>query len=152
MSQEYSTSGHAIYDIKYHLCWCTKYRHKVLQGEIGLRCRDLLRQIAMAREVTIIRGALSPDHVHMLVAAPPVLSVSKLVQFLKGRSSRKLQMEFDELKRRYWGQHFWARGYFCATVGAVTEEMIKQYVENQKWDDDGGEGFKIVKKVRILEY
>jgi len=74
----------------------------------------------------------------------PSLSVSKLVQYLKGRSSRKLQMEFEELRRGYWGQHLWARGYFCATVGAVTDEMIQRYVEEQKWDEDGGKGFKVV--------
>ena len=143
MAKEYKTSAHAIYDIQYHLVWCTKYRYPVLRGEIGKRCRDLLRQIAMAREITVIRGALAPDHVHMLVAAPPSLAPSKLVQYLKGRSSRKLQMEYDELKRRYWGQHLWARGYFCATVGTVTAEMIKKYIEEQTWQDDGGKGFKI---------
>jgi putative transposase len=144
MTAEYKTSGHAIFDIQYHLCWCTKYRYPILRDEIGRRCRDLLRQIAMARDVTIIRGALAPDHIHMLVASPPSLAPSKLVQYLKGRSSRKLQMEFDELKRRYWGQHLWARGYFCSTVGTVTDEIIKKYIEEQKWDDDGGKGFKIV--------
>jgi putative transposase len=144
MTAEYKTSGHAIFDIQYHLCWCTKYRYPILRDEIGRRCRDLLRQIAMARDVTIIRGALAPDHIHMLVASPPSLAPSKLVQYLKGRSSRKLQMEFDELKRRYWGQHLWARGYFCSTVGTVTDEIIKKYIEEQKWEDDGGQGFKIV--------
>jgi putative transposase len=144
MVREYRTTGHAVFDIQYHLCWCTKYRYGVLRGEIGVRCRDLLREIAMAREITVIRGALAPDHVHMLVAAPPTISVAHMVQYLKGRSSRKLQMEYEELRRRYWGQHLWARGYFCATVGAVTEEMIKRYIEEQRWDDDGGKGFKII--------
>lgn len=99
------------------------------------------RPAAMAREITIIRGALSPDHLRMLVAAPPVLAPEKIVQYLKGRSSRMLQMEFEELRKRYWGQHLWARGYFCATVGTVTDAVIKKYIEGQKWDDDGGVGF-----------
>ena len=90
----------------------------------------------------MIRGAVSPDHVHMLVTAPPQLAPSKLVQYLKGRSSGRLQDEFGELRKRYWGQHLWARGYFCATVGAADEETIKRYIESQKWDEDG-EGFKI---------
>ena len=144
MGREYRTSGHAIFDVQYHICWCTKYRYPVLKGEIGQRCRDLLRQIAMAREVTIIRGSLAPDHVHMLVSRSPSIAPSKLVQYLKGRSSRKLQMEFEELRRRYWGQHLWARGYFIATVGTVTDEIIKKYIEDQKWEDDGGKAFKIV--------
>ncbi len=144
MTREYRASGHAVYDIQYHPVWCTKYRYPVLKGEIAQRCRELLRQIAMAREVTIIRGALAPDHVHMLVSAPASMAPFKLVQYLKGRSSRKLQMEFDELRRRYWGQHLWARGYFCATVGTVTDEVMKKYIESQAWEDDGGKGFKII--------
>ena len=100
---EYRRSAHAVWDIKYHVVWITKYRYKVLRGEVAERARDLLRQICMAREVTIIRGAVSPDHVHMLVVAPPQLSPAKLVQFLKGRSSRMLQREFPHLRKRFWG-------------------------------------------------
>jgi len=146
MSREYKTGSHTVYDVQYHLCWCTKYRYAVLRGEVALRCRDLLRQIAMAREITVIRGSLSPDHIHMLVAAPPTLTPAKIVQYLKGHSSRKLQMEFAALRQRYWGQHLWARGYFCATAGTVTDEMIKKYIEGQQWADDGGKGFRIVEK------
>ena len=106
------------------------------------RARDLIRQICASRDVVILKGAVSQDHIHMLVSVPPDLSVSKLAQYIKGRSSRRLQDEFEELRKRYWGQHLWARGYFCATVGAVDEETIKRYIENQK-DDEDGEGFKI---------
>ena len=139
---EYRTSAHAIFDIKYHIVWITKYRYKVLRGRVAERARDLIRQICEAREITIIRGAVSPDHVHMLISAPPSLAPSKIVQYIKGRSSRRLQDEFAELRKRYWGQHMWGRGYFCATVGAVDEKMIREYIETQKWDDDQ-EGFKI---------
>ena len=139
---EYRHSAHAVWDIKYHLVWITKYRYKVLRGEVAERARDLLRQICQAREVVIIGGAVSPDHIHMLVSSPAHLAPAKLVQYLKGRSSRRLQEEFPHLRKRYWGQHLWARGYFCATVGAVDEETIKAYIENQKWDEDD-QGFKI---------
>lgn len=139
---EYRTSAHAVYDIKYHVVWITKYRYKILRGRIAERARDLLRQCCEARGVVIVRGAVSPDHIHMLVSAPPQLSPAKIVQYLKGRSSRRLQDEFPELRKRYWGQHLWARGYFCASVGAVDEETIKKYIEDQKWDQDD-QGFKI---------
>ena len=139
---EYHQSAHAVWDIKYHLVWITKYRYKVLVGDVGERARDLLRQICAAREVRVIRGAVSPDHIHMLVVAPPQLAPAKLVQFLKGRSSRMLQRDFPQLRKRYWGQHLWARGYFCATVGAVDEKTVMEYIENQKWDQDD-EGFKV---------
>jgi putative transposase len=78
----------------------------------------------------------------MLVSAPAPMAPSKLVQYIKGRSSRRLQEEFPNLRKRYWGQHLWARGYFCATVGAVDEETIKAYIENQRWDEDD-QGFKV---------
>ena len=143
MPREYKKTAHSIFDIQYHICWCTKCRYPVLRGDIVVRCRDLLRQIAMAREVTIIRGSIAGDHIHMLVAAPPQVAPSKLVQYIKGRSSRMLQMEFGHLRKRYWGQHLWARGYFCATVGAVDEVTVRQYIESQKWETDQ-EAFKVV--------
>ena len=139
---EYRKSAHAVWDIKYHLVWITKYRYKVLRGEVAERARDLIRQICQAREVSIVRGAVSPDHIHLLVASPPQLSPAKLVQYIKGKSSRELQREFPHLRKRYWGQHLWARGYFCATVGAVDEKTIQEYIENQKWDEEQ-DGFKI---------
>jgi putative transposase len=139
---EYRRSAHAVFDLKYHLVWITKYRYKVLRGRVAERTRDLIRQSCEAREVVIIRGAVSPDHIHMLVSAPAHLAPSKMAQFIKGRSSRRLQEEFPELRKKYWGQHMWARGYFCATVGAVDEATIKAYIENQKWDEDD-QGFKI---------
>ena len=133
---EYRRSAHAVFDLKYHVVWVTKYRYKVLKGRIAERARDLIRQTCQARGMVIVRGAVSPDHIHML------LSAAKMVQYIKGRSSRRLQEEFPELRKRYWGQHLWARGYFCATVGAVDEKTIREYIENQKWDEDE-EGFKI---------
>ena len=139
---EYRTSGHAIFDLKYHVVWITKYRYKILRGRVAERARDLIRQSCEARGVTIVRGAISPDHVHMLLSAPAQLAPAKLVQYIKGRSSRRLQDEFPELRKRYWGQHLWARGYFCATVGAVDEKTIREYIESQKWDEED-QGFKI---------
>ena len=139
---EYRHSGHALCDIKYHLVWITKYRYKILRGEVAERARDLIRQICHAREVIIMRGSVSPDPIHMLVSAPAPLAPAKLVQYSKGRSSRRRQEEFPSLRQRYWGQHRWARGYVCATVGAVDEETIRAYMENQKWDEDE-QGFQI---------
>lgn len=139
---EYRRSAHAVYDLKYHVVWITKYRYKVLTGRVAERTRDLIRQICETRDVTIVRGSVSPDHIHMLLSAPADLSPAKLVQYIKGRSSRRIQDEFPEIRKRYWGQHLWARGYFCATVGAVDEETIKKYIENQQWDQDD-QGFKI---------
>jgi putative transposase len=139
---EYRTSGHAIFDLKYHVVWITKYRYTILRGRVAERARNLIRQSCEARDVTIVRGAISPDHVHMLLSAPAQLAPAKLVQYIKGRSLRRLQDEFPELRKRYWGQHLWARGYFCASVGAVDEKTIREYIESQKWDEED-QGFKI---------
>jgi putative transposase len=114
---EYRHSAHAVYDLKYHLIWCTKYRYKILRGRTAERARDLNRQISHARGVVIVRGAVSPDQIHLLMSARPVLSPAKLAQYIKGRSSRNLQAEFPELRKRYWGQHMWARGYFWLAPG-----------------------------------
>ncbi|MGL5514540.1 MAG: IS200/IS605 family transposase [Sporomusa sp.] len=132
MPTEYSKSSHSVYDIKYHIIWVTKYRYKILGGNMSKRLRELIRQGCEARGITIVQGSIGKDHVHMLISCPPSLAPSKIVQYLKGRASRLLQEEFPELKKRYWGQHLWSRGYFCATVGSVTEEIIRRYIENQE--------------------
>ena len=129
---KYRKGSHTVYDIQYHFVWVTKYRYHVLSGEVAERARELMRQSCMNRDIKIVRGHVSKDDVHILVSSPPTLSPSKVMQYLKGRSSRKLQEEFPHLKKRYWGQHLWARGYFCATVGAVTEEQIQEYIEGHE--------------------
>ena len=139
---EYRTGSHTVYDIEYHFVWTTKYRYHVLSGEVAERARELIRQSCMSRDIKIVRGHVSKDHIHILVSCPPKLSPAKVMQYLKGRSSRKLQEEFPHLKKRYWGQHLWARGYFCATVGAVTEDQIKEYIESHE-SESPPENFRI---------
>lgn len=97
-------------------------------------------------EIRIVRGVVSKDHVHMLVSAPPNLAPSEIMRRIKGRTSSYLFQEFPHLKKRYWGRHFWARGYFCATVGQMTEEMIKQYLE------DGARLRRVVQSTRIRTF
>ena len=123
--------SHTAYDIQYHIVWTTKYRYPILTGKVAERLRDLIAQGCEARGIKIIKGGINKEHVHMLVGCPPTLAPSKMMQYLKGRSSKMLQEEFNELRKRYWGQHLWAAGYFIRTVGTVTEEMIKEYIANQ---------------------
>jgi len=131
LGMDYRKTSHAVYDLKYHIVWITKYRKPVLRGEIGKRLRELIRQTCESLNVYIEKGHIATDHVHLLVSAPPDISVSDLVQRLKGRSSRKMLEEFGELQRQFWGRHFWARGYFVASSGNVTDAIIKQYIESQ---------------------
>src|SRR5690606_17294837 len=113
-----------------HIVWITKYRKPVMVGLVAERCRELIRQVCKENEIEIMKGHISKDHIHLLVSSPPQISVSKLVQLMKGRSSRKLLMEDKNLQKQYWGQHLWARGYFVASSGNITDEMIKEYIEN----------------------
>ena len=129
---ENRNSNHAISRLTVHMVWITKYRYPVLQGEIKQRCRDLIIQICDAEDIRILKGVVSKDHVHMLVEYPPSKSVSEIVKRLKGRSSRRLQEEFPELRRRYWGKHFWAIGYGAWSSGNVTDEVIAEYLEHHR--------------------
>lgn len=122
----YKKSSHAIYGIKYRVIWVTKYRYKVLYGPIAFRAREWIRQGCEARGIIILQGSVGKDHIHLLLSCPPSLAPGKIMQYLKGRSSRLLQDEFLELKKKYGGQHLWTRGYFCATVGTVDKRNDKK--------------------------
>jgi putative transposase len=137
--EHYRKSSHTTYDIKFHLVWITKYRKAVLTGEIAQRARELIREICRTCDVEIIRGHVSKDHVHIFVSAPPHISVSKLMQSIKGKSSRKMMSEFRNLSRQFWGRHIWGRGYFVASSGNVTDEVIMQYIELQGKEPEDGD-------------
>lgn len=127
---QYQKGKHCVFYHRYHVVWITKYRYKVLTGAIRKRVRKIVRQVCAENGVEIISGVLSCDHVHMFVSIPPSLSVSDFMRKVKGRSSHKVQMEFPALKKRYWGRHFWGRGYFSTTTGAITDDIVLQYLEN----------------------
>jgi putative transposase len=136
---DYRAGSHSRYDLKVHIVWITKYRKRVLRGEIANRVRELIREICLANDVVIVKGHVSIDHIHLLLSYPSSLSVSKLIQYLKGKTSRKMLQEYTELRKAFWGQHLWARGYFAASVGTVTDAIVKEYIEKQdveKPDDD----------------
>jgi putative transposase len=131
MSETYRHGPHTVFEIHLHLVWVTKYRKAVLTGDVGTRVRDLLREICAHDDVLIIQGHVAKDHVHLFVSIPPQVTISRLVQRLKGKSAYKLLQEFPHLRKKFWGQHLWARGYFCCSSGNVTDEMIKAYIANQ---------------------
>jgi putative transposase len=143
--EHYRTSSHSRYDIKYHFVWVTKYRKAILTNLVGSRLRDLVREICRTNDIEILEGAVSGDHVHVLLSCPPNLSPSKVMQYIKGKSSRKLLMEFPHLRKQFWGRHLWARGYFVASSGNVTDEIIQEYIRQQEGTepDDGSDNFRI---------
>ena len=121
------------------MVWITKYRYEVLQGDIQLRCRDILRQVCNSLDIQILKGVVSKDHIHL--SYPPSLSISDIVRRLKGRSSRLLMQEFPELKRRYWGNHFWGIGYGCWSTGYITEDMLTHYLNHHKDTPNSADSF-----------
>jgi len=130
--KKYRRNSHSVTRLSCHLVWATKYRYSVLRGELQKRCRSLLIQISDAEDVKILKGVVSKDHIHMHIEYGPNKSISGLVKKYKGRTSRKLQLEFPELKKRYWGKHFWAIGYGAWSTGNVTEQMIDDYLEHHR--------------------
>ena len=142
--KNYRKTSHSVYDIKYHIIWITKYRKPVLFGDVALRLRDLVREICNAMDIQIVKGHVSKDHVHLLVSAPPYHSVSQIVGRIKGKTSRKLLSEYRSLSKMFWGRHLWARGYFVASSGNVTDEVIAKYIEMQdKLERARDDGFTI---------
>ncbi len=129
--ERYVRGAHTVLELQYHFVWKTKYSYPVLKGNVVLRLRDLIKEVYDLQGMKVVRGNIRSNHVHVLVSASSHLSPAKMAQYLKGRTAHKLMREFPELKKRYWGSHLWGRGYFCSTVGAVTEETIKKYIENQ---------------------
>jgi putative transposase len=130
--QHYRTTSHSKYDLKVHLVFIPKYRKKILTGQIGTKLRDLIRQICTENDIEIVSGKIAPDHVHMFVSYPPHLSVSEMMQKIKGKSSYKILASFPDLKKTFWGRHFWSRGYLAVSSGNITDEMIQQYIDSQE--------------------
>ena len=129
---EMRSGSHTVTRMSAHLVWVTKYRHPVLQGDIQVRCRSLIIQICDTEDVKILKGVVSKDHVHMHIEYPTRLALSNLVKRLKGRTSRILQLEFPQLRKRYWGKHFWAIGYGAWSTGNITEELVQKYLEHHR--------------------
>jgi putative transposase len=136
---EQRRGGHTVTRLTVHLVWVTKYRYAVLKGEIQTRCRELIIQVCDTEDVTILKGAVSKDHVHLHIEYPPSKAVSDLVKRMKGRSSRLLQQEYPELQKRYWGKPFlgdWLRGLeYGQSDRAVSRRVFIPIL--QEWATDG---------------
>ena len=130
--RRYRLGAHTKSDLKVHLVWIPKYRKAVLTGDVAIRVRDLLRQIAAEHELEIVFGKVARDHVHLLISYRPNQDVSQIIQWLKGISSRVLLQEFSYLRKKFWGRHLWARGYLAVSSGTITDEMIREYIDEQE--------------------
>ena len=129
LNHRLSSAAHTRFYHRFHVVWVIKYRFKFLHGLMCERIREIIVQTCAKMGVHIVQGVLGRDHVHMFLSIPPKLVLSNAMQRIKGRSSRRIQMESPELRKCYWGRRFWARGYFSTASGNVTDDIITQYLE-----------------------
>ena len=128
---DYRRSSHTVHRFHYHFVFTTKYWKPVLRGDIGFRVRELIQEICRSKDIEILAGHVRPDHVHLLLDVPPQHSPSQVMQAIKGKTSYHLLRDFRRLNREFWGRHLWARGYFGASSGNVTDEILQMYIEHQ---------------------
>ena len=131
--EKYIHARTCVYNINYHIIWCVKYRRKVLSDEISQRLYDILKSTGEEKGFTVVETKVGEmDHVHCFVSAPPSISVTSIVRYLKGISGRLLLIEFPEISEKLWKGHLWNGSYFVETVGSTSEENILRYIEHQK--------------------
>jgi putative transposase len=133
---DYRHGSHTTFSIHLHTVWITKYRHKALRGEVAERVRAIVREACRKLGVDILPRHIAPDHIHVMVSLPPQVTISRLIQQMKGKSSYRLRAEFPHLRKRFWGRHVWARGSCWRSSGQVTDEVIKAYIAQQDQASD----------------
>ena len=141
--ESYRRAAHTVYQLHYAFVFSTKYRKPVLRGDIAIEVRDLIREICRANDIEILQGHVRPDHVHLQLEVPPHLAPSRVMQAIKGKTSHHLLMDRRKLREAFWGRHLWARGYFVASSGNVTDEVIADYIRLQGAEPQDEERFRI---------
>ena len=132
MPHNFKRLSHSIYECKYHIVFCPKYRYRILKEEIAEYTRQQIYALCRQKElVEVLELSIQPDHVHLIVSIPPKSAVSSVMGYLKGKLSIRLFQQYERLGRRYWGRHLWSRGYCVSTVG-LDEDKIRKYV---KWQE-----------------
>ena len=132
---KYKKLAHVVYKCDYHIVWVPKYRFRILKGEVKERIEKDIRMICEWKKSEVIELNIQEDHIHLIISIPPKVSVSEMMGILKGKTAIKIFKSYAELKKKpYWGNHFWARGYFVNTVG-LDEEMIRRYVKYQEEEE-----------------
>ena len=132
MTRKFQRLSHSIYECKYHIVFCPKYRLRILKDEIAEYTKQQVYQLCRQKDkVEVLELNVQADHVHLIVSIPPKYAVSNFVGYLKGKLAIKLLNQYEPVKRKYWGRHVWSRGYCVSTIG-LDEEKIRKYV---KWQE-----------------
>ena len=123
--------SHTIYECKYHVVICPKYRHRIFKGEIGEYARQEIYVLCKQKELLeVLELSIQEDHIHLVMSMPPKYAFSEIMGYVKGKLSLRLFQRYERVGKRYWGRHLWSRGYCVSTVG-LTEELIRRYVKHQ---------------------
>ena len=138
MIEQSYTLAHTLWDCRYHIVFAPKYRRKVFYDQIRSDVREILKQLCFQKGVELTEGELCPDHVHLLVAIPPKLSVSSFVGYLKGKSSLMIYEKYGNMKFRYRNRQFWCRGYYVDSTGKNAKK-IREYIQSQLKRDEEAE-------------
>jgi putative transposase len=135
MTRQFKKLAHSLYECKYHIVFCPKYRYKILQAEVAQYVRQQIYLLSHQKDdVEIMEVNVQSDHVHLVATIPPKYAVSQFMGFLKGKLALRLFDRYPQLRKKYWGQHVWSRGYCVSTVG-LDEERIVKYVKWQNKKD-----------------
>ena len=135
----FSKLSHTIYECKYHIVFCPKYRYRILQCDIAEYCKTQIYYLCRQKDkIEILELNIQVDHIHIVVSIAPKYSVSSFMDFLKGKLALKLFDRYEKLSKRYWDRHLWSRGYCVSTIG-LNEEQIRKYVKWQEKNDKNDE-------------
>lgn len=132
--QRYQKSAHVVYQCKYHFVWVPKYRYRIFDAKLREDIQEIIEQLCNWKGFVIIEGSIQADHVHLFLSVPPKYSPSEVMRILKGKSAARIMKRHKELRKKYWGMHMWARGYFVSTVG-VDEQTIRKYIAEQEEEE-----------------
>jgi len=139
MTRQFKKLAHSLYECKYHVVFCPKYRYKIMQDEVANYIRQQIYRLSSQKDgIEVVEINVQKDHVHLVVSIPPKYAVSQYMGFLKGKLALQLFDRYPQLRKRYWGQHVWSRGYCVSTVG-LDEERIKKYVKWQHRKDEASD-------------
>ena len=131
---KYKRQSHVVYDCRYHLVWVTKYRFRIIDKEIEVVLKWIIKEICDWKRIDILEGAVKEEHVHLYLQIPPKYSISDVMKWIKGKSAERLFKRFPRLEKQYWGRHLWARGYFVSTVG-IADNIIREYIQKQREEE-----------------
>ena len=129
---ELESGAHTVHSLFYHVVWVPKYRRRILDGQVGVRAEEVIRQVAKEYGYVIDTLKVSPDHVHLLLRLPPRQSVADAVRVLKSITARTLFQEFPGLKMHLWKGSLWADGYCVNTIGGLNLDIVRQYIKQEQ--------------------